>query len=168
MTADPSAARPMRAGQLTTPGPVTAPDPLHLGAFSGRTLQVAPPRGAARTEGTALGGPALAAAVVRRAAAATVARTAMSVEETRALFEASVQQQGNAGTARPDQGGTTVNSTTNGYPGGTSPVPPAAAAPATLGRAQLEEIVETVIDRIERRVVDELERRGLHHGSGGF
>jgi hypothetical protein len=40
--------------------------------------------------------------------------------------------------------------------------------PATLGRWQIEEIVDTVVERIERRVVDELERRGRRHAPGVF
>lgn len=43
-----------------------------------------------------------------------------------------------------------------------------ATEPPRLGRWQFEDIVDTVIERIERRVVDELERRGRRHHPGVF
>lgn len=39
---------------------------------------------------------------------------------------------------------------------------------SALGRADLDDLVERVIDRIEQRVVDELERRGRRQNPGVF
>lgn len=39
---------------------------------------------------------------------------------------------------------------------------------AALAPADMDEIVERVVDRIEQRVVDELERRGRRHTPGVF
>jgi hypothetical protein len=51
-------------------------------------------------------------------------------------------------------------------PSGDFPAAPASAP--RLSAAELEHVVDEVIERIERRVIDELDRRGLRHTSEVF
>jgi hypothetical protein len=48
------------------------------------------------------------------------------------------------------------------------PINQPAAEPAQLDRWQVEELVDTVVARVERRVLDEMERRGLRRDPGVF
>ncbi|MDQ1713581.1 MAG: hypothetical protein QOE45_3031 [Frankiaceae bacterium] len=149
----------------------TGPQVLAPRAFRGRALRVAPPRGAGRSA------PDLAAAtadvihrtLAGRAGAGTAATSSREPLRAPGMTDTFVT------------GGTHV--TTDGervlyrsVADGAVPDQADAAAPVTrveqvptaLGRWQIEEIVDTVVERIERRVVDELERRGRRHAPGVF
>lgn len=134
------------------------------------SAQVAPPRGAGRVQDDF--GPAVpsltgaAAAVVQRRLAGTGSSStsmgggAMPAAAV-AAFQAANPGRSNEQGGRPMADDTTVVM-------GAQPQPAAPAGPVVLGRWQIEEIVDTVIERIERRVIDDLERRGRRHLPGVF
>jgi hypothetical protein len=140
-------------------------------AFHGRPPQVAPPRGVARPAPDLV---AATADVVHRAFAGrsgSPTAPTSSAEAPRAPGMTDTFVHG--GTHVTTDGERVIHRAVadDADQPGAAAAPPLTRVdqvPAALGRWQIEEIVDTVVERIERRVVDELERRGRRHAPGVF
>ncbi|MGX7681848.1 hypothetical protein ACSMXN_23445 [Jatrophihabitans sp. DSM 45814] len=118
------------------------------------------------------GAEALTAFLRRSTAAGAMGKATSSTERS-----SSAPQSGSGTMAELDAPGTEVArrltsggwlSSSGGDHGGPMAPQTSMIPDSRLSGAELEELVDQVVDRIEQRVVDELERRGRHRIPGGF